>query len=156
MKFNLFSGSIKFGSKRLPILWTGQHAQHLAEEHIADSVSHPFLHVTAQQWAGKCKYTQGRSYGFARFTTGMVVICPVLKKRNFVILRSCYLKPIQNLPAAEKQSLRGVSVKKDEPVITWSEKDLAFISKYGLKKSQLEADILSLFSKKPKHRKTKK
>lgn len=154
MKLNLLSGSVTIGSKRLPLLWTGQNAKHLAERNMEDVYRHPYLHVEAQQWAGRCVYTPGRNYGFAKHSAFEVVVCPVIKRRNFVILKSCFLKAIQNLPAAERNTLRGVDKKLN---IDWDAKDLALLQEHNISKNQLEADIKKLFSKSsPKNRKKKK
>lgn len=73
-----------------------------------------------------------------------VIICPVIKRRNFIIVKSCYLKPIQNLPAAERNTLRGVESKIK---VEWDEKDIEFLNEHNISPKKLEADIKKLFSK---------
>lgn len=45
----LGSGYIKFRNRKLHILWTGQFAQHVAENHIKNKYLYPYLHVEIQQ-----------------------------------------------------------------------------------------------------------
>lgn len=49
------SGYLSHRSRKIPIVWGGEHAQHIAEEHIKDKGSHPFLHVKIQQLAKQVK-----------------------------------------------------------------------------------------------------
>lgn len=45
------SGYILHRNRKIPVIWDGEHAQHIAEEHIKDRGSHPLLHVKIQQLA---------------------------------------------------------------------------------------------------------
>jgi hypothetical protein len=44
------NGTVKFRSRRLPIFWTGEFAQHLSERNNELPSTHPYLHVEAQQY----------------------------------------------------------------------------------------------------------
>jgi hypothetical protein len=50
MKLN---GIVKIRNRRVPIFWTGQHAQHIAENHIKEGRP---LHIEVQQAAQKANF----------------------------------------------------------------------------------------------------
>lgn len=49
------SGNITHRKRKIPIVWDGEHAQHIAEEHIKDKGSHPMLHIRIQQLTKQVK-----------------------------------------------------------------------------------------------------
>lgn len=49
------SGYINHRNRKIPIVWNGEHAQHIAEEFIKDKGSHPLLHIRIQQLAKMVK-----------------------------------------------------------------------------------------------------
>lgn len=49
------SGNITHRKRKIPIVWNGEQAQHITEEHMKNKGSHPLLHVRIQQLAKKAK-----------------------------------------------------------------------------------------------------
>jgi hypothetical protein len=49
------SGYINFRKRKIGTLWSGQTAEHLMLEHLANLKTHPFLHMKAQQLAKSVK-----------------------------------------------------------------------------------------------------
>lgn len=61
------SGNILHRKRAIPIVWDGEHAQHIAEEHIKDRGSHPLLHVRIQQLAKQVKEWEQVKKGSKRY-----------------------------------------------------------------------------------------
>jgi hypothetical protein len=64
---NYKSGNITHRNRVIPIVWNGEHAQHIAEEHIKDKGSHPLLHIRIQQLAKKVKEWKQAKVGSKRY-----------------------------------------------------------------------------------------
>jgi hypothetical protein len=93
------SGYINHRNRKIPLIWDGQHAQHIAEEHIKDSTTHPLLHVRIQQLAKKVKEWENpnrKSKRYKGFVTDnetnqrYLVVVEIL--RNFAFVITCYTK----------------------------------------------------------------
>lgn len=52
------NGYITLRNRKLPIVWVGQFAQHIASNHQQDPKGHPLLHVRIQQLAKAAKEWQ--------------------------------------------------------------------------------------------------
>lgn len=80
---NSESGFVVVRKQRKPILWTGQHAQHLAEVHYEEPSLHPLLHLKAQQYLAKAEVVSTKSgyIGYYEFSGGVAKI-PVILKRS--------------------------------------------------------------------------
>lgn len=91
------SGYISHRSRNIPIIWDGEHAQHIAEEHIKDKSSHPLLHVRIQQLAksvkewNKAKKTKNRYESLVidkKTNLRFLVIIEISNKFTYII--TCY------------------------------------------------------------------
>lgn len=51
---HLGNGNVKIGYKSYPINWTGQYAQHIAENFINEKQNHTILHIEIQQALSRC------------------------------------------------------------------------------------------------------
>ena len=60
------SGYINFRSRKLGVIWSGETAQHLMDEHLANKTTHPFLHMKVQQLAKSVK--EWRKQGDKRYS----------------------------------------------------------------------------------------
>lgn len=49
MKTNFGSGKVKIGYNTYPIIWTGEHAEHIAENYFIEKGDHIMLHKEIQQ-----------------------------------------------------------------------------------------------------------
>lgn len=78
------SGYITHRDRKVPIIWNGEHAQHIAEEHIKDKGSHPLLHVKIQQLAKQVKSWEQSKKGSKRF--GATVTDVETNKKFFVLV----------------------------------------------------------------------
>jgi len=104
-KLNLMSGNVSFRNRKLPILWTGQMAQHVAENYIQQPDTHPFLHIEIQQacmfvriWE---KHKNASSYrGYSKIN-GIDVVVVIEIKVNFVIIKSCFKGKEAKMTGAE-------------------------------------------------------
>ncbi len=87
------NGSVNFRNRRLPIFWTGEFAQHLAEKNKTQPVTHPYLHVQAQKLLQVCtdfKKT-GKSFIGTINKDGKKIYVIFFIKSNFAIIKSCYI-----------------------------------------------------------------
>lgn len=81
---NLRSGSITLRGRKIPIVWTGQFAEHVANNYIMEKSVHPLLHVEIQQLCQKAIFRKER---------GSVYTASVLQKENtFTIVGEIHLK----------------------------------------------------------------
>jgi hypothetical protein len=89
------SGYITFRQRKIGILWSGESAQHVMEEHLKDPTTHPLKHLRIQQLAKKIK--QWEKAGDKRYTgvvtdnetgTRFLVIADIHAK--FAILVTAY------------------------------------------------------------------
>lgn len=55
---NLKSGNVNIRSRKIPIVWTGQFAEHVAFTYINEKSVHHFLHVEIQQMCQKAEFTK--------------------------------------------------------------------------------------------------
>jgi hypothetical protein len=87
------NGTVKFRSRRLPIFWTGEFAQHLSERNNELPSTHPYLHVEAQQLLQQCIEfkKRGKSFiGIAKKNEQKINIVFFIKT-NFAIIKTCYV-----------------------------------------------------------------
>lgn len=93
------SGYITHRKRKIPIIWDGEHAQHIAEEHIKDKGSHPLLHVKIQQLAksikewNKAKKTKNRYESLVidkKTNLRFLVIIEISNKFAHII--TCYIR----------------------------------------------------------------
>ena len=87
------NGTVKLRGRKLPIYWTGEFAQHLAERHKARPSTHPFLHIEAQKLLQKCIEfrKQGKSYIGIIIVEEKEVYIIFFVKANFAIIKTCYI-----------------------------------------------------------------
>jgi hypothetical protein len=78
------SGYITHRKRKIPIVWDGLHAQHIAEEHINNRSSHPLLHVRIQQLAKNVKEWEQTQKGSKRYCA--TLIDNETNKRFFVLV----------------------------------------------------------------------
>jgi hypothetical protein len=60
------SGYINFRNRKLGVVWSGETAQHLMDEHLSNKTTHPFLHTKVQQLAKSVK--EWRKQGDKRYS----------------------------------------------------------------------------------------
>lgn len=93
------SGYILHRTRKIPIIWDGEHAQHVAEEHIEDKGSHPLLHVRIQQLAKSVKKWEQAKKGSKRYSSKVIdkesnknflVVIEIWSKFAYII--TCYRK----------------------------------------------------------------
>ena len=86
------NGSVKFRNRQLSIFWTGEFAQHLAEKHINEPGTHPYLHVQAQKLLQVCTNFKkaGKSYVATIEKNGRKIFVVFFIKSNFAIIKTCY------------------------------------------------------------------
>lgn len=87
------NGTVKIRGHKLPIYWTGEFAQHLAEKHIEKPLTHPFLHLQAQKLLQVCTEfkKQGKSYLRTVIKNGDKILIVFFIKSNFAIIKTCYI-----------------------------------------------------------------
>lgn len=87
------NGSVKFRSRRLPIFWTGEFAQHLSEKNISEPHTHPYLHVQAQKLLQVCTEfkNNGKSYIGIINKNGKEFYVIFFIKSKFAIIKTCYI-----------------------------------------------------------------
>lgn len=92
------SGYIKHRNKKIPIIWDGEHAQHIAENFIYDKSIHPLLHVKIQQisknikeWK-KVKNTKRRFFGVYKQSDKVRYLVIVEISNKFASIITCYKK----------------------------------------------------------------
>ena len=96
VKMHYNSGYIKHRNRKIPIIWDGQHAQHVAQNYYNQNGSHPYLHVKVQQLAKrvkkweKVKSTNRRYFGFVKPTKNTRVLVLVEISNNFASIITCY------------------------------------------------------------------
>lgn len=86
------NGSVKFRNRRLPIFWTGEFAQHLADKNKSDPRTHPYLHLQAQKLLQVCTEFKksGKSYIGIINKNGLEFYVIFFIKSNFAIIKTCY------------------------------------------------------------------
>lgn len=91
------SGYILHRKRKIPVVWNGEHAQHIAEEHIKNKGSHPLLHVRIQQLAKRVKEWKPVVKGSRRHTSKVtdkesnsVFLIVVEIWPKFVFIITCY------------------------------------------------------------------
>ena len=87
------NGTVKFRSRRLPIFWTGEFAQHLADKNIQQPDTHPYQHLQAQKILQVCSNFEksGKSYVGTVVKNGKKVFVVFFIKSNFAIIKTCYI-----------------------------------------------------------------
>ncbi len=87
------NGTVKIRSRKLPIYWTGEFAQHVAERNIEAPSTHPYLHVQAQKLLQVCKEfkKEGRSYIGTIEKDGKRIAIVFFVRSNFAIIKTCYV-----------------------------------------------------------------
>jgi len=60
------SGYITFRERKIGITWSGETAQHVMEEHLKDTKTHPLKHLRIQQLAAQVK--EWKKTGAKRYT----------------------------------------------------------------------------------------
>jgi hypothetical protein len=99
---NFGSGTIGFRNRRLPIVWTGQFAQHVSEKYFDSQEIHPFLHVAIQQaasnirnWIKSGKKSVYNGYGNY---LGINIVVVIEIKPKFSNIKTCYKgkEPMKN------------------------------------------------------------
>lgn len=78
------SGNITHRKRKVPIVWNGEHAQHVAEEHIKDKDSHPLLHVRIQQLAKSVKEWKQSAKGSKRYEA--IIIDRKMKQKFLIVV----------------------------------------------------------------------
>lgn len=109
MKLNLLSGNIKIRKRSVPLLWTGEIAEHVSTNYNKDS-SHNMLHVQIQQMASRSVFLKkkgSRYVGIYKLSSGHVFCCAVQLFTNFAKILTGYRLPFQNLNTATKQLIAG-------------------------------------------------
>lgn len=89
------NGYVKLPEGKLPIVWTGQNAQHVAENNAHQKRTHPLLHLRIQQLAAVCR--EWKKGGKNRYT-GTVINHPYEDKflvvlevdSTFASIITCY------------------------------------------------------------------
>ena len=61
---NLGSGNITHRGRKMPIVWTGQFAEHVADTYINEKSVHHFLHVDIQQMCQKANFIKDKNSVF--------------------------------------------------------------------------------------------
>lgn len=95
MKIQLGNGTIKIGYNSYPINWTGQYAQHVAENYINGKENHILLHVEIQQALSKCKQDEifrenGNTYFGLKEVSDGTIFVSFIKSSNFVSITTGY------------------------------------------------------------------
>lgn len=87
------NGTVKFRGRRLPIFWTGEFAQHLAERNHKENETHPYLHVQAQKFLQVCTEFKkaGKSYVGTVKKDGSKIFIVFFIKSNFAIIKTYYI-----------------------------------------------------------------
>ena len=121
----MLSGSITIRSRKLPLVWTGEKAQHVAENYMLNDGIHVYLHVQAQQFARKGHpFPQGGKRYIAVSNAGgnNWIIVPLQYEGKFVLILSCFLEKNQPFDTLKKQkrigSVAGKKSKKPKVSLT--------------------------------------
>lgn len=147
---DLQSGFCTIRKRKLPILWTGQYAQHLAEEHISDSTSHPFLHIEAQKHLQKGEVLKNKAgYICLSKLNNQTVLVPVIVKPNFVIIKTAYA--VGGTAANYKQNNMGSTRAKYKKSVEWNETAISkCAAEIGMGTEELKQFVLKNLNKKKK------
>ncbi|MCZ2393286.1 MAG: hypothetical protein LC105_05480 [Chitinophagales bacterium] len=93
------SGYIKHRNRKIPIVWDGEHAEHIAQEHLNDKSTHPLLHIRIQQLAKLVKDWKSIKKGSKRLEgtiidnlTNTKFLIIIENRSKFVLLITCYRK----------------------------------------------------------------
>lgn len=89
---NLYSGKVKINNIKYPILWDGEHAEHIAKNYIEDNKIHPFLHIRIQQLLINAITIQTTTgiYSFNYDSEYGYVVVILIKSTNFVRIKTCF------------------------------------------------------------------
>lgn len=150
----MLSGIINIRNRSLPLTWSGQTAEHLADGHWDTPSLHPYMHVQAQQFARKGKIFHKRAKNYFSFCAnpgGGWVVVPLLLSGNFVIVRSCYVENHSALDTLKKQKGVGSAKSKSKAKVKWSalqfsDDVIAATEAIGVSKKELQqcfADMLN-------------
>lgn len=83
------SGFILHRNRKIPVIWGGEHAQHIAEEHIKDRGSHPLLHVKIQQLAKQVEKWNKAKLNSKRFKGNVI---DADSKKEFLVVVEIWSK----------------------------------------------------------------
>lgn len=90
------SGYINHRKRKIPIVWDGEHAQHIAENYVQQKSVHPFLHVEIQKLAKRVerwKKTKAsrRHEGYVK-KNDIIFLVVVEISNTFATIITCYRK----------------------------------------------------------------
>ena len=139
------------GEKKVGILWTGNGAQHLVDEHMKDPVTHPFLHLAAQKQLQRATIirTKSRGYfGLVELSAGTFII-PFDYKANLkaALPKTCHILIRGTMEKAKKHLALGA-----KPTREWHEEGVRKLVEDGYFGSVEEAKRLlkQMLKKSPK------
>ena len=90
---NLGNGSVVINDKKYAINWTGQYAQHIAENYLNGKPQHNILHVEIQQVLSKAKNITKdgkRTYHTYSETKNGIIFVAFVKNKDFVDIITGY------------------------------------------------------------------
>ncbi len=89
------SGYITFRLRKIGIVWSGESAQHIMDNHLQNPKTHPLKHLRIQQLAAKVKYWD--KTGAKRYTgqivdneTGLRMLIAIDIYTKFAIIITAY------------------------------------------------------------------
>lgn len=91
---DLLSGKITIRNRKLPIVWSGEIAQHITENYIKTPGSHPLLHMDIQKFASKIKKwvraSKGKTYKGYGIFDGINFVVYIVQKPQFAQIKTCF------------------------------------------------------------------
>lgn len=84
------NGTVKFKSRKIPIFWTGEIAQHVADNFYNDNALHPYQHIEIQQMLAACKHFR-KTVGMFNLHENNFVVIPFKLVSNFAVIKTAYL-----------------------------------------------------------------
>lgn len=88
------NGTVKYRNRRLPIHWTGEIAEHVADNFIHQNNTHPYLHLQIQKMLQKCKnffVKRGSIIALCIAPDGRKTCVVFIIKSNLAVIKTCYL-----------------------------------------------------------------
>ena len=89
----MLNGTVKIRGRKLPIFWSGEFAQHVAENYYNKSDSHPFLHVEVQKLLQTCSEFKksGKSIVGILNKNGSKIYVVFFIRSKFAVIKTCYI-----------------------------------------------------------------
>lgn len=158
---NLLSGSVHIRNRKLPILWAGINAQHVAEDYINDNNNHPLLHIDIQKALQKAEIinNRGRWQGYYESPDNEKFFIPIDVYSKFVAIKTCYKLNYSTMNDAKKaKGIHGIKKpkKKDNPKVvnvTFDEETVSALERGGENVKDVEAGFIKWMNGNDKLRK---